>query len=81
MLLQYLYLYVARYLQQKRRVFAPAIPIAKVATGIPAGICTIDNKLSWPLSVLDLTGTPNTGKVVLPQPFQVNVQHRQLLLL
>ena len=44
---------------------APALPIANVPTGIPAGICTIDNKLSIPSSAFDCTGTPSTGNRVI----------------
>ena len=44
---------------------APALPMAKVATGIPAGICTIDSSESMPLSALLCTGTPSTGTAVL----------------
>ena len=44
---------------------APARPIASVPTGIPAGIWTIDNRLSCPDSALDSTGTPNTGSGVI----------------
>jgi hypothetical protein len=40
---------------------APASPMAKVATGTPRGICTIDSKESSPPSVFDATGTPRTG--------------------
>jgi len=36
--------------------------IAIVATGQPRGICTIDNKLSKPLSFFVSIGTPITGK-------------------
>ena len=43
---------------------APASPIASVPTGTPAGICTIESRLSWPESALDGTGTPKTGSVV-----------------
>ena len=31
---------------------APALPMANVATGMPPGICTIESKLSMPLSAL-----------------------------
>ena len=41
-----------------------ALLIATVATGIPAGICTIDNSESKPSSVLNETGTPITGNEV-----------------
>ena len=44
--------------------FAPETPIARVPTGIPAGICAIDNKLSIPFKVLLSMGTPNTGNDV-----------------
>ena len=44
---------------------APAAPIANVATGTPAGICTIDSSESRPPSDFDCTGTPRTGRVVL----------------
>ena len=30
----------------------PALPIATVATGTPAGICTVESRLSKPLSAL-----------------------------
>ena len=40
----------------------PALPIATVATGMPAGICIIDNKESFPSKLLVLTGTPITGR-------------------
>ena len=43
---------------------APSSPIARVPTGIPLGIWTIDNKLSRPFSFLLSTGTPITGTVV-----------------
>jgi phage-related tail fiber protein len=44
---------------------APASPIASVPTGMPAGICTIDSRLSCPESALDCTGTPSTGRCVI----------------
>jgi hypothetical protein len=43
---------------------APAAPIASVATGIPAGICTIDSSESSPFNAFDCTGTPSTGRLV-----------------
>ena len=43
---------------------APARPIASVPTGTPAGICTIDSRLSIPLRLCDSTGTPSTGSGV-----------------
>ena len=39
--------------------------MASVPTGMPAGICTIESRLSWPDSALDSTGTPNTGSGVM----------------
>src|SRR5882762_4601227 len=44
---------------------APAAPIANVATGTPAGICTMDNNESSPPRDFDCTGTPSTGRLVL----------------
>ena len=41
---------------------APSLPIATVPTGIPLGICAIDNKLSKPFNFLLSIGTPITGK-------------------
>ena len=43
---------------------APARPIARVPTGMPAGICTIERRLSIPLRLTDSTGTPSTGSDV-----------------
>ena len=48
----------------KAALIAPSSPIASVPTGIPLGICAIDNKLSKPLSFLLSTGTPSTGTCV-----------------
>src|SRR2546429_1470057 len=44
---------------------APAAPIANVATGTPAGICTMDSSESSPPRDFDCTGTPSTGRIVL----------------
>src|SRR5690606_15172998 len=44
---------------------APALPMARVATGTPAGICTMDSSESTPESIDDCTGTPSTGRWVL----------------
>ena len=44
---------------------APASPMAKVATGTPFGICTIDSSESSPRRYLEGTGTPSTGTMVL----------------
>ena len=44
---------------------APAAPMAKVATGTPLGICTMDSSESMPFSALLVTGTPSTGMRVL----------------
>ena len=46
---------------------APGSPIANVATGTPAGICTIDRSESTPCRVRDFTGTPSTGSVVIAE--------------
>ena len=43
---------------------APARPIARVPTGTPAGIWTIDSRLSMPFRLCDSTGTPSTGSGV-----------------
>ena len=43
---------------------APARPIASVPTGMPAGIWTMERRLSWPLSAALSTGTPSTGSGV-----------------
>ena len=48
----------------KAALIAPSSPMASVPTGIPFGICTIDNKLSSPLNFLLSIGTPKTGKEV-----------------
>ena len=53
------------------RIWVARIPaflaplMATVATGTPAGICTIDNSESWPFSVELFTGTPMTGSSVI----------------
>ena len=41
-----------------------APPTATVATGMPAGICTIDSRESSPLRLASGTGTPMTGSGV-----------------
>src|SRR6267378_6865238 len=43
---------------------APASPIAKVATGMPLGICTVESSESRPCRCFDGIGTPSTGSVV-----------------
>ena len=43
---------------------APGLPMATVATGMPAGICTVASKESIPCSEVDGIGTPMTGSVV-----------------
>jgi len=50
--------------------FAPGSPMATVATGTPAGICTIDSSESRPLSACDWIGTPITGSKVLEGKIQ-----------
>ena len=44
---------------------APASPMAKVATGMPPGICTIASNESNPCKCLEGIGTANTGSSVL----------------
>ncbi|ENN87345.1 hypothetical protein RHSP_26621 [Rhizobium freirei PRF 81] len=56
----------ARTAAARRAAFtAPALPIANVPTGIPAGICTMESRLSCPESARDCTGTPKTGSGVM----------------
>ena len=56
---------IARIAAASRPAFAaPASPIARVPTGIPAGICTIESSESIPLSSVAGTGTPSTGTSV-----------------
>jgi hypothetical protein len=43
---------------------APPLPMAMVATGIPAGICTIDSSASSPFSGDESIGTAITGSTV-----------------
>ncbi len=43
---------------------APASPIAKVATGMPRGICTVESSESRPFRCFEGIGTPSTGSVV-----------------
>lgn len=44
--------------------FAPALPIAIDATGIPPGIWTVERSESSPLRGEELIGTPMTGRIV-----------------
>ena len=46
-------------------MIAPGLPIASVPTGTPAGIWTIESRLSMPLSAWLSTGTPSTGSEVI----------------
>ena len=43
---------------------APARPMARVPTGMPAGIWTMESSESWPRRVCDSIGTPSTGSGV-----------------
>jgi len=43
---------------------APGFPIASVATGMPAGICTMLSSESIPFSDVEGIGTPSTGRIV-----------------
>ena len=49
----------------KAALAAPAVPMAKVATGTPLGICTMLCSESTPCKCLLATGTPSTGTVVM----------------
>ena len=49
---------------KRAALIAPALPMASVPTGIPAGICTIDRSESIPCSDFDSIGTPSTGSNV-----------------
>ncbi len=44
---------------------APASPMARVPTGIPVGIWTIDIRESMPSRLLVWIGTPSTGNSVI----------------
>jgi len=50
---------------EQGRIDGPALPMARVATGMPAGICTIDSSESSPCNDFDSIGTPSTGSSVL----------------
>src|SRR5581483_3353663 len=43
---------------------APGLPIARVPTGTPAGICMMESRLSFPSSACVFIGTPRTGSEV-----------------
>ena len=45
-------------------LIAPGLPMASVPTGMPAGICRIDSRLSLPSRAWVFIGTPNTGSDV-----------------
>src|SRR5207302_3252429 len=45
-------------------LIAPALPMANVPTGTPAGIWTMERSESTPDSAFDSTGTPKTGSSV-----------------
>src|SRR5436190_14323235 len=49
---------------KRAALIAPALPIAKVPTGTPPGICAIESSESRPCNALDSTGTPRTGNAV-----------------
>jgi len=46
-------------------LIAPGLPMARVPTGTPPGICTIASSESIPCSDFDSIGTPSTGRQVL----------------
>ena len=58
------YLFASIAIAARDALVAPAFPIANVGKGIPAGICTIDKRLSIPFIDFDSIGTPSTGVVV-----------------
>src|ERR1051326_1074526 len=45
-------------------LIAPGLPMAKVPTGIPPGICTVPKSESRPFKASLFIGTPSTGRVV-----------------
>ena len=49
---------------RKAALMAPALPMARVPTGMPAGICAIDSKESRPFRARDWMGTPRTGREI-----------------
>ena len=49
---------------RRAALVAPAAPMAKVPTGTPPGIWTIESSESRPLSAWVSTGTPSTGRIV-----------------
>src|SRR5204862_5383489 len=54
---------------RRAALIAPALPIARVPTGIPPGICAIESSESSPLRGFDSIGTPKTGRTVLDDVF------------
>ena len=55
----------ARMATARRAAFvAPGLPMARVPTGMPAGICTVERSESSPLSEALSIGTPSTGRSV-----------------
>src|SRR5262249_35225292 len=50
---------------RRAALVAPALPMARVPTGMPPGICTVDSSESMPLRARDWMGTPSTGRSVL----------------
>src|SRR6185312_14601625 len=46
-------------------LIAPALPMASVPTGTPAGIWTIESRLSMPFNAWVSIGTPSTGSAVI----------------
>ena len=49
---------------KRAALIAPALPMAKVATGTPPGIWTMESRLSCPFKLWLSTGTPSTGRAV-----------------
>ena len=48
----------------KAALVAPGLPMARVPTGIPPGIWTVESSESMPLRDALSMGTPRTGKIV-----------------
>ena len=49
---------------ERAALVAPALPMASVPTGTPAGIWTMESRESMPLRALLSMGTPSTGRMV-----------------
>ena len=59
----------------KAAFIAPALPIAKVPTGIPLGICTVESKLKGLDSLLSTVQMPSgipVGTLAIGKPGAIN---------